>query len=88
MLWIKRPIWKRVASNIKTTREWKGFSQEEVSLRSGIDLKSLKRIERGVTNDLTLEQTFRIICALKCEVEEIIPMLNPKYLKLEYITSQ
>lgn len=83
--WINAPIWVKVGRNVKNIRRWKGLTQETVALRSAIDLKTFKRIERGLVRDITIEQAFRIILALKCSPDAIVPMISEIYLKPRYI---
>jgi transcriptional regulator with XRE-family HTH domain len=38
---------QKVAQNVRTLREEAGLSQVELSRRSGVDLRSVARLERG-----------------------------------------
>ncbi len=62
--WVDAPIWMKICRNVRDCRNWKGGTPEEVALKAGIDLKRYKRIERGLVQDITFDEAYRIGTAL------------------------
>jgi transcriptional regulator with XRE-family HTH domain len=60
-----------VGTRIKTVREQKGLSQQDLSLICNIEKTNLSRIEAGRTN-LTIKNLYKICKALKIRMKEII----------------
>ena len=54
-------------------------------MKSGIELKLLRKIEKGAYRDITIEQAYRVALTLGCEVEEIIPLLTPRHMHKKYV---
>lgn len=69
--WVDAPIWVKIGRNIRDCRKWKDLSAEQVALRSKIDLRRYKRMERGVTKDINFDETHRIALAIKVDEEDI-----------------
>ena len=56
----------------KKIRKEKGFSQDEVALRSGIDRSYIGRIERGEVN-ISLEKVYLLAEVLNCSAHDLLP---------------
>lgn len=74
--WRNLTLWKQIGVFIRWAREFRGFTQEKLAKKANIDLKYLKRMERGKTESVTLEEIFRIKEALKVPIDQIIPNLG------------
>jgi transcriptional regulator with XRE-family HTH domain len=70
-----------VGNKIKTFREKKGWSQEDLADISGLHRTYISGVERGVRNP-TIEIVFRISCALGVEVAQLFEQ-TPKTGKSE-----
>lgn len=70
-----------VGNKIKTFREKKGWSQEDLADISGLHRTYISGVERGVRNP-TIEIVFRISCALGVEVAQLFEQ-TPKSGKSE-----
>ncbi|MEI8203912.1 MAG: helix-turn-helix transcriptional regulator [Bacteroidota bacterium] len=64
-------LYSMVGTRIKTIREQKGLSQQDLSLICNIEKTNLSRIEAGRTN-LTIKNLYKISKALKIRMKEII----------------
>ncbi len=73
--WVDAPIWVKVGRNIRDCRKWKKYTPEKLAFEAKIDLKRFKRIERGLTEDITIYEALRIQHVLQVSQEEIIPLL-------------
>ena len=70
-----------VGNKIKTFREKKGWSQEDLADISGLHRTYISGVERGVRNP-TIEIVFRISCALGVDVAQLFEQ-TPKSGKSE-----
>lgn len=66
-----------ISKNLLYQRKLKGYSQEELSEKTQVTVRTIQRIEKGeVTPHL---QTIKLLAtALLIEVEDLIPLENPK----------
>ncbi|OGE31138.1 hypothetical protein A3C59_03985 [Candidatus Daviesbacteria bacterium RIFCSPHIGHO2_02_FULL_36_13] len=85
MRWIDAPIWVKTGRFIKWARVFRNYTQGELAMKSGIELKLLRKIEKGAYRDITIEQAYRVALTLGCEVEEIIPLLTPRHMHKKYV---
>jgi len=60
-------ICRRVASNLRSRRKTRGFSQESLSRKSGVSLASLKRFENS--GEISLSSLVKLAVVLACEEE-------------------
>lgn len=67
MKWVDAPLWMKICRNVKVCRKWKKDVPEHVAFKANIDLKRYKRIERGVAQDITFDEVYRIAKVLKIE---------------------
>ncbi|MGJ8667203.1 MAG: serine hydrolase [Patiriisocius sp.] len=66
-----------IADRLKYLRKSKGFSQEELSLRTNVTIRTIQRIEKAEVNP-HLNTIKLLAAALEVEVNELIPLENPK----------
>ena len=66
-----------IAKNLVYLRKTKGYSQEELAHKTQVTVRTIQRIEKGeVTPHL---QTIKLLAvALEVEIEELLPLENPK----------
>ena len=66
-----------ISKNLVYQRKLKGYTQEELSEKTQVTVRTIQRIEKGeVTPHL---QTVKLLAtALHIEVEDLIPLENPK----------
>lgn len=64
---------KEIAENIKQAREKKGWTQEEVAKKAGIDSNSYAKIERGESKPYGVTLV-KIIKALGVKSTDILPV--------------
>jgi len=62
----------KIGRNIRTVREKKGKTQEEIALDSGIEMSYYSKLERGEGNP-SLEIIFVIIKTLNIKSKDILP---------------
>lgn len=65
-------VFKTVGENIKNVREEKGMTLEEISVKTGIREKYLKKIEKGEAFGFTATQLMKIACALKVKPHVLV----------------
>ncbi len=66
-----------IASNLVYQRKLKGFTQKDLSERTNVTVRTIQRIEKGETEPHL--QTIKLIAAaLEIEVEDLIPLNDPK----------
>lgn len=73
--WRNLTLWKQIGVFIRSARKWRNLSHEQLASKAKIDVRLLKRMERGKTESVTLEEIFKIKNALRVGIEEIIPSL-------------
>lgn len=64
-------VYHAVGQEVRAARKRKGFSQGQLSMRTGIDLRYIKRIEAGEVN-LSLNTINRISKALGFQFKVVI----------------
>ncbi len=64
---------KEIAENIRKARESKGWTQEELAKKAGVDGNSLAKIERGESRPKGLTLV-KIIKALGVKSTDILPI--------------
>ena len=72
--WRNLTIWKKIASDIKYIRKWKGLTDFEVSKRLGMELKVYRKIERGQVESVTLKNIMDMMTLFNVTLDEIIPL--------------
>lgn len=66
-----------LAKNLIYQRKRKGYTQEELSSRTEVNVRTIKRIEKGETNPHL--QTIKLLAtALEIEVDNLLPIEYPK----------
>ena len=66
-----------VASNLVYQRKLKGFTQKDLSEKTNVTVRTIQRIEKGETEPHL--QTVKLLAtALEIEVEDLLPLDNPK----------
>ena len=66
-----------VGKNLIYHRKLKGYSQEELSLRTKVTVRTIQRIEKGEVNPHL--QTVKLLAdALEIDVDGLLPLENPK----------
>lgn len=63
----------RVNNCLRSLRERSGFTQEQLSIKSGVPESTLGRIDRDPSARLTLNQALLLSEALDCEVIDLLP---------------
>ncbi|MEK7571636.1 MAG: helix-turn-helix transcriptional regulator [Patescibacteria group bacterium] len=71
--WRNLSFWKKIGSNVKNVRKWRGLTDLEVSEKTGIDLKRYRKIERGQTESVTLEEVVILVNLFEVYQGEILP---------------
>ena len=66
-----------LAERLKYQRKSKGFSQEELSLKTNVTVRTIQRIENAEVNP-HLNTIKLLAVALDIEVNELLPLDNPK----------
>ncbi|MEO0570176.1 MAG: serine hydrolase [Bacteroidota bacterium] len=66
-----------VAKNLSYYRKSRGYSQEELSKRTNVTVRTIQRIESAEVNP-HLNTIKLLATALEIEVEELLPLKNPK----------
>ena len=74
--WRNLTLWKQIGVFIRDTRKWRNLSHEQLASEANIDVRLLKRMERGKTELVTLEDIFRIKSVLNVSIEELIPHVS------------
>jgi transcriptional regulator with XRE-family HTH domain len=78
---VPNPIWvnsflRNVSNNIRSKREEKEMTQEELSSRSGVFCRYVQKIEQGrnlpKSVNMSMATYFKISCALDCEISELM----------------
>lgn len=64
-------IWKKIGSNVRSSRKWRGLNDIQVSEKLGMGLSTYRKIEIGQTQSVTLKELIDIINLLKVDVEVI-----------------
>ena len=68
---------KSIAKNLVYQRKLKGYTQEELSGRTEVTVRTIQRIEKGDVSPHL--QTVRLLAtALDIEVKDLLPLENPK----------
>lgn len=68
---------RTLARNLIYQRKLKGLSQKELSEKTNVTLRTIQRIENGETEPHL--QTIKLLsAALEIEIEELLPLDNPK----------
>lgn len=68
---------KSIAKNLVYQRKLKGYTQEELSERTQVTVRTIQRIEKGDVNPHL--QTIKLLAtAMDLEVEDLLPLENPK----------
>ena len=66
-----------IAKNLVYQRKSKGYTQEELSEKTQVTVRTIQRIEKGDVNPHL--QTIKLLAtALELEVEDLLPLENPK----------
>ncbi|MUP44725.1 DUF4870 domain-containing protein [Gramella sp. BOM4] len=66
-----------LASNLVYQRKLKGYTQKELSQKTNVTVRTIQRIEKGETEPHL--QTVKLLAtALEIEVEDLLPLDNPK----------
>lgn len=58
--------------NLKTIREEKRMTQEELAEKSGISRVTICRIENGMQNDLKVGNLNKLAHALECSISDLV----------------
>jgi len=66
-----------LAHKLKYHRKRNGYSQEELSTRTNVTVRTIQRIEKGEVNP-HLNTIKLLAVALDVEVDELLPLNNPK----------
>ncbi|HDZ14233.1 MAG TPA: helix-turn-helix domain-containing protein, partial [Pricia sp.] len=66
-----------IAESVKYHRQNKGYSQEELSLRTNVTVRTIQRIEKAEVNP-HLNTIKLLAAALEVEVNDLLPLDNPK----------
>ncbi|UBM59630.1 serine hydrolase [Marinilongibacter aquaticus] len=66
-----------IAERLKYQRKIKGLSQEELSLKTNVTVRTIQRIEKAEVNP-HLNTIKLLAAALEIEVDELMPLQNPK----------
>ena len=66
-----------IAKNLTYYRRSKGYSQEELSKRTNVTVRTIQRIENAEVNP-HLNTIKLLAAALDIEVDELLPLKNPK----------
>ena len=68
---------KSIAKNLVYQRKSKGYTQEELSEKTQVTVRTIQRIEKGEVSPHL--QTIKLLAtALDLEVEDLLPLENPK----------
>ena len=71
-----------ISENLVYQRKLKGYTQEELSAKTSVTVRTIQRIEKG--NVQPHLQTVKLLAvALEVEIHELLPLENPKQEKLE-----
>jgi DNA-binding XRE family transcriptional regulator len=73
--WKNLSLWKKIGSNIRSSRNWRGMTDVQASKRLGIDLKTYRKIEKGQTESVSLKVIMDIKNLFNAQIEEIIPLI-------------
>ena len=66
-----------LAKNLIYQRKRNGYTQEELSAKSQINVRTIKRTEKGESNPHL--QTIKLLAgSLEIEVDDLLPIKNPK----------
>lgn len=68
---------KSIGSNLIYQRKLKGYSQEELSEKTQVTIRTIQRIEKGDVNP-HLQTTKLLAAALEIEVDDLLMLENPK----------
>ncbi|WP_419210867.1 serine hydrolase [Maribacter sp. X9] len=68
---------RSLAERLKYHRQSKGYSQEELSMRTNVTVRTIQRIEKADVNP-HLNTIKLLAAALDVEVNELMPLQNPK----------
>lgn len=74
--WRNLTRWKQIGVFIRDSRKWRNLSHDQLASKAKIEVRYLKRMERGKTESVTLEEIFKIKEALRVSIEEIIPLVD------------
>lgn len=66
---------KVLGKNIKICRVKSDFSQAELAFTADIDQSYLSRVENGTVN-ITVLKLYKIAIAMKCDVQELLPLMD------------
>lgn len=73
--WRNLSYWKKVGTFIRGARKWRDMTEVQVSNKLGIELKDYRKIERGQTESVTLEQIYVLKKYFRVSIEQLIPLL-------------
>lgn len=65
-------IYKVMGANVREWRELRHYTQEQLGRMAGLSRNTISKIESG-KQDVTLDSVWRLCCALRCEVQELVP---------------
>ncbi|MEO0526532.1 MAG: serine hydrolase [Bacteroidota bacterium] len=68
---------RSIAKNLVYQRKLKGYTQEELSERTQVTVRTIQRIEKGDVNP-HLQTVKMLATALDVQVEDLLPLENPK----------
>ena len=57
---------------LETMRKRRNLNQRELSERSGVPQPMISEIERGIVQNPQINTMFKLACALKCTVDDLI----------------
>jgi transcriptional regulator with XRE-family HTH domain len=66
---------------LRAKRKSAGYSQEDFATLAGIERGNYGKMERGLVN-IRLETLYRIVIALDCEFEDVMPTKSKCKVKL------
>lgn len=62
--------------NLRSARQFRGFSQEGLARQAEIDRSYLGKVERGEVN-ITIERIYQLAECLQCSPKDLLPDLHP-----------
>lgn len=66
-----------IAKNVLYQRKLKGYTQEDLAQKTQVTVRTIQRIEKGAVNP-HLQTVKLLAAALEVEVEDLLPLDNPK----------
>lgn len=70
----KVSVWKKIGTNIKNVREWRGLTDLQASKSLGVELERYQKMESGQTQNMTFKELMNIKKLFNVYIEEILPI--------------